>query len=207
MRLDDALDQLSEIHAHVLRGAVFRGYRSGPIAATALLALTAATVQSWLAPPTGTVSFAVAWLTVALASTAVCAFDLWVQARHVPARVWQRRTMPVLCQSLPALTVGGLLTWLFLDGPRAGLLPGLWSMLFGLAVFSARPYLPRAVGWVSAWYVLAGVVVLASNSGANVPSPWSMGVPFAVGQALLALVLKLGLERSPSPAIGEGGLS
>jgi hypothetical protein len=49
--------------------------------------------------------------------------------------------------------------------------------------------LPRAVAWAGAWYVAAGVVVLALSSQTQALSPWAMGVPFVVGQLLLAGIL------------------
>ena len=61
----------------------------------------------------------------------------------------RRRSRKVWAQLVPGLAAGLGLTWAI---DRAGedflpLLPGLWSMVFGLAIFSARPYLPAlAVG-------------------------------------------------------------
>ena len=49
--------------------------------------------------------------------------------------------------------------------------------------------LPRQMMWAAGWYFLAGAVSLVWMSEAKAFSPWSMGLPFGVGQVLVALVL------------------
>ena len=49
--------------------------------------------------------------------------------------------------------------------------------------------LPRTVALAGAWYVAAGVVVLALSSQTQTLSPWTMGLPFVIGQLLLAAIL------------------
>jgi hypothetical protein len=45
------------------------------------------------------------------------------------------------------------------------------------------------------WYLAAGLTCLAVGSGDWALSPWSMGVPFGVGQLLVAAVLQLGYRN------------
>ena len=61
----------------------------------------------------------------------------------------------------------------------------------GLGIFASVRSLPRAVAWAGAWYVAAGVVVLALSSQTQALSPWAMGLPFVIGQLLLAAILHL----------------
>ena len=61
-------------------------------------------------------------------------------------------------------------------------------------IFASRPYLPRTVGWVAAWYCLAGGVMLWLADG-GLPKGWGMGITFGVGQLAAAAVLHLNLER------------
>ena len=74
------------------------------------------------------------------------------------------------------------------------LLPGLWAMLFGVAAFGARPYLPRATGWVALYYMTAGAWLLWHAGGAP-PSAWAVGGTFGAGQLASAAVLYWNLER------------
>ena len=41
--------------------------------------------------------------------------------------------------------------------------PGLWALVFGLAVFASRPFLPRAVGWVGHAILVAASYILARD--------------------------------------------
>ena len=198
MELEKALSQISEIHAHVVRGELFRGYRSVPMAVTGLLAIAGAGLQEFAFQATDARGFALYWLAVAGVCGVVCAFDLWLQGRFLDSRTIRQRTLPVLAQYLPALVVGATVTWLLFDGPHAALLPGLWAIVHALGVFSSRPFLPRAVGWVTAFYLVAGVMLIRSAQAGEVLSPWAMGAAFGLGQACLAVVLHVNLERKPS---------
>jgi len=68
--------------------------------------------------------------------------------------------------------------------------------LFSLGVFASCRFLPRSMIVVAAWYLLAGLACLILQSGSKTFAPWSMGIPFGVGQLLVALVLQYGFERN-----------
>lgn len=195
MELQRALSQISEIHAQVQRSEVFRGYRAVPMAITAAVALTAATAQQLWLPAAGILGFTLFWTCVAAVCASVCGVDLWRRA-HVDDRL-RRRLLPVLAQFLPSFAAGVAVTVILLaTTPHdAGRLPGWWALLYGLGVFASRPYLHRATGWVGALYLSSGLLLLALSDPARVPSPWSVGVTFGVGQAALALVLYCAVER------------
>ena len=63
-------------------------------------------------------------------------------------------------------------------------------------VFASRPYLPRAIGWVALYYLIAGTVLLAKSADLASPSPWGMGVTFGFGQTVAGIVLYWDLERN-----------
>ncbi|OYZ91394.1 MAG: hypothetical protein B7X99_16240 [Rhizobiales bacterium 17-65-6] len=70
------------------------------------------------------------------------------------------------------------------------LLPGLWQILIALALFSAGTRLPASLRIAGVWYFLAGhgALILAHEAGL---SPWLMGLPFGLGELLVALCLYL----------------
>jgi hypothetical protein len=104
-------------------------------------------------------------------------------------------------QFLPCLAVGAVLTAAIAGaGEGLWLLPGLWQMLFGMGIFASRRLLPDAVLWPALFYLAAGAAVLVFARGAHALSPWAMGVPFAVGQAVTAAVLYFSLERHDGQA-------
>lgn len=205
-RLEDALDQLEAIHVQVARSELFRGYRPVPMALTGALALVAASLQ--VAVPSLRESpraFALWWVGVAAVAAVVCVLDLWRAVREHHADALRARTVPVLLQFVPSLGIGIALTVCWIDGPLASMLPALWTVVFGLGAFASRPFLPHAVGWVAAFYLAAGVAVLALDARPGlVPSAWSMGIPFGCGQLAMAFVLARGIPRGVRAPLDEG---
>jgi DNA-binding MarR family transcriptional regulator len=112
-------------------------------------------------------------------------------------------------QFLPSLLAGIAVTAALARPDRIAsgvvLLPGLWSLLYGLGTVASLPYLPRLAAAVAAWYLLASWLLLSFVEG-PVPSGWSVGLPFGVGQLLAAGVLyakaRLGLLVSLSARPG-----
>jgi hypothetical protein len=49
---------------------------------------------------------------------------------------------------------------------------------------------------VGVWYLVAGLTCLAVEGGPRTLSPWAMGIPFGIGQLLVAAVLQYGFEES-----------
>ena len=197
MELQKALSQISTIHAQVLRSEVFRGYRAVTMAATGGICLLAASMQATFMPAQDHVGFVLFWLLVASVCAGICATDLIMSTRHLAGRGLRQNTLMVVSQTLPALAVGAALTGILVYQSReqAVLLPGLWALVYSLGVFAARPYLPRAIGWVGAYYLAAGGYLLWIAEPSAVPSPWGMGMTFGFGQLGLAVVFYLNIER------------
>jgi hypothetical protein len=196
MRLDQALSQISEIHAHLARGEVYRGYRPIPVAFSGIAALAAAALQPAVIGASGAKGFVLFWLLVAALSGLVCGGAIAYNYLAREDEFQRRRTRKVVGQFVPSLAAGGLITAALVarGGGWTALLPGLWSTLFGLGVFSSRPYLPRDAGWVALFYLVAGALLLAA--GERALAPWGMGLTFGLGQIGAALVLYRDLERS-----------
>ena len=193
-----ALEQIAEIHGHLAKNEVYRGWRSIPVALSGAIGFAAAAYQSARPQPIEPVSFATFWLIVGSAAMLVgCSEILWHYARHAtPAERWRSRH--VIGQFLPALVAGALVTiaLLRLSPALATLLPGLWALLFGVGIFAARPYLPRASGVIASFYWAAGLTLLWTCRDVAALSPWMVGAPFGVGQCLSAGVLYWNLERT-----------
>jgi hypothetical protein len=97
-------------------------------------------------------------------------------------------------QFLPAIVAGLLLTVVLFQFTRDSLwmLPGLWQLIFSMGVFASCRFLPRQLFAVGVWYLATGLACLAFGSGERSFSPWLMGIPFGIGQLLVALVLQFG---------------
>jgi hypothetical protein len=192
-----ALEQIAEIHEHLAKGEIYRGWRSVPVACSGLVGLAAAGWQAANGPSSEPWSYTVYWLAVgSLALLVGCSEIGW----HYVARATQperRRSLQVVGQFLPALVAGALVTGALvrLNPSLATLFPGLWALFFGVGIFAARPYVPRASGWVALYYWTAGLIWLWLPAHGAVWSPWAVGGTFGIGQLFAAAVLYWNLER------------
>ncbi|MEZ5319774.1 MAG: hypothetical protein R2752_20400 [Vicinamibacterales bacterium] len=193
-----ALEQIEAIHDHLARGHIYRGWRPVPVAASGLVGLGAAAWQPAVQSAPDANAFAMFWLVAAAVAMAIgCAEIVWHYAWRARA-VDRRQTRFVLGQFLPALVAGLVASFALLSqpAPLVGLLPGLWALLFGVGIFAASPCLPRGSRGVALFYWTAGVGLLVAATGTRVPSPWSVGLTFGLGQLLAAAVLAVGRERT-----------
>lgn len=199
MEVRQALAQVSEIHAHLARTEVFRGYRSLTVGFSGLVGLTAAMVQAaWLPQPTDRVgAYLTLWIGAAAINLIVVGVEIWSRARVAGMALTRRTTIFAVEQFLPSLAAGGLLTLVIAQraSESVWMLPGLWALLFSLGIFASCRLLPRAVSIAGVWYLFGGILALAWGQGEAALSPWIMGITFGVGQLLTAVILHVTLER------------
>jgi len=198
MEYSKALAQISEIHAHLDRAEVYRGFRSLPIALSGAVGIIAAVVVQYTAAASDPFALVRYWMGVGACCAAIAGVESAVNYTRREDTFSRRRTRRTLGQFVPALAVGVALAVLL---PRAGerfvpLLPGLWALAFGLGLFAARPYLPRATGWIGVWYLAAGCLWVSLPLQGIQCFSWAVGGTFGAGQLLAALVLLRNVERS-----------
>ena len=141
------------------------------------------------------------WGGVAARAGFFALLDIALHVRRSPRPGAARLARNALLQFAPAVAAGAALAFALGSTASGVYLPGLWSIVFALGLGAARPQLPRGVSGVVAFHLLAGLLLLVRAEPGFVPSPWAMGGVFALGQALLALVLHADILRHP-----EGGL-
>jgi hypothetical protein len=201
-----ALAQIEAIHDQLAKGEVYRGWKSVPVATSGVIGVIAALWQSSVARPLDPVAFTIYWLTIAGVALSIgCIEVAWHYLTHATSTD-RRRARLVIGQFLPALVAGAIATGglLRLSPALATIFPGLWALLFGVGIFAARPYLPRASGYVGLYYWFAGLLLLLRAGGLDTLSPWAVGGTFGIGQTLAAAVLYFSLER-PAAAMFPAG--
>lgn len=207
MQLDEALRQISDIRQRMARSEVFRGYRSITVGFSGVAGVSAAILQpQWVASPQIELGrYLALWLGVAAASLAVVGTEICWRALRAGPGLARAHTLLAVEQFVPSLIVGGLLTLcISLGAPEAAwMLPGLWSLTFGLGVFASYRLLPPQVFWVASYYVLCGCGCLLLGRGENPLSPWQMGISFGGGQLLGAAILYWTLERNDGASPNE----
>jgi hypothetical protein len=201
--LEKALAEITMIRSQIARGTEFRGLGTATLAATGAIALLAAAAQAlWLKEPTRhAAAYLTLWLGVAAASITLIGVETMTRTARVHSGLAQEMILTAVEQFLPAAAAGALLTAvLFQVAPEVlWTLPGLWQIIFSLGIFASRRSLPPAIALAGVWYLATGLGCLALASGAQAFSPWAMGLPFGIGQALIAVIV----HRHDGEADGE----
>lgn len=195
--LQQALAEIHSIRNQLARGTEFRGYGPATIAITGILALLVAAVQvAWLTKhaKADLWIWLGVWTVTAAVSLLLTGTETFARARRVHVGLAKEMVQAAVEQFLPAMMVGFLLTVVMtrVAAQECWMLPGLWELIFSLGVFASCRFLPRQMFAVGVWYLAAGLFCLVTGSAARSLSPWTMGIPFGVGQLLVAAVLQFG---------------
>ncbi len=191
--LQRALSDIGAIRSQMARQERFRGYGPATVAVTAALALLAAALQAYFLPEASAepFGFVMLWSVAALLSVAITATEVVARARREHLGMAQEMVAAAAEQLLPAGAAGALLTlvlWRFAPA-EVWMLPGLWQIAFSLGIFASCRFLPKPVFAIGVWYLLTGLGCLALAQGDWALSPWTMALPFGIGQALVAIIL------------------
>jgi len=196
--LHQAMSEIRSIRVQVARDTEFRGYGPASIAFSGILALLVAAGQSlWMIDHRHDFAqYLEVWMCTAALAVALTSVETLVRARRVHSGFAREMVGSAAEQFLPAVVVGILLTVVLMrTAPReCWMLPGLWELMFSLGVFASCRFLPRQIFAVGVWYLAAGLYFLAAGGPDRPLSPWAMGIPFGVGQLLVAAVLRFGFE-------------
>lgn len=173
----DALEHLALIRHTLERSTAFTavsGWGYFGMGATALaasfLALRQPTTEAWLA----------VWLAEALVAITIGLVAMHWKASRQGTQVLSLPGRRLFVGLLPALFAGGVMTVALLRAEDARQIPGVWLLLYGVAVMQAGAFSVRAIPVMGAAFVLAGAIAL--------PLPWLWAnVMLAVGFGLIHL--------------------
>ena len=173
----DALDHLEVIRQTMERSATFTavsGWGYLGMGATALVAFFVAfrqpTTEAWIA----------VWLAEALIAVTIALVAMHWKATRLGTPILSMPGRRLFVGLLPALVAGGILTVALLraDDPRQ--IPGVWLLLYGVAVMQAGAFSVRTIPVMGAVFVLIGAIAL--------PLPWFWAnVMLAVGFGVVHL--------------------
>ncbi|WP_031549523.1 hypothetical protein [Parvularcula oceani] len=192
--VDRAIADIATIRGQIAAGTLFRGFGPLVTAATGGLALLLAAAQSvW--PGTlaaGPGAYFTAWIALAVICAALVGVEMWFLSRRHHRGLALAMMGNAVEHFLPAGAAGAAVMFVLhrFAPDTLWMLPGIWQVLLALALCSAARMLPPPALLVGAWYLAAGLIVLALAGTERSLDPWMMGLPFAVGQGLMALILK-----------------
>jgi hypothetical protein len=195
--LDRALSDILAIRSQIAAGTSFQGFGPTAMAATGGLALVTTVLQSIFGNAGDAGTFLAAWVATAVVAAALIGVETVARARRHHSGLADEMIYAAIENFLPAAAAGALL-WLVIlrfAPDAAWMIPGLWQILVGLGTFASARTLPRPVLYVAAWYFVAGMLVLILASDGHWLSPWTMGVPFIIGQFAMAAVLHTASEQ------------
>jgi hypothetical protein len=194
--LQRALADIGHIRSNLAAGTLFRGFGPSVMAATGVLALATAILQSLFVVRNDPDMFIVVWTAVAIVSAALIGTEMVARTRRHHGGLADAMLFNAVEHFLPVGAAGAMICLILLTfAPDAvWLLPGLWQVLLGVGLFVALRFLPRSIAFVAAWYFVAGAAVLIVACETRQLSPWMMGVPFGIGQILMAALLHMATE-------------
>lgn len=190
--IEHAMSQLAFIQDRFAASTRFRGLAPQAVGATAVLATAVAAAQSmWPTLGNDPASYVWTWIATAIAAAAIIGVEALERSRRLHAGMADAMLAGTLRLLLPFGAAGAVVTLVIARAAPelAWVLPGLWQMLVALIGFSSVGTLPRAMLWPAGWYFLCGTTTLLLGAHLRSLEPWTMGVPFGVGQGMAALVL------------------
>ena len=192
--LHRALYDIRSIRRQVADATEFHGYGPATMALTAAIAAAAALLQPVVLRTAAYPEHAclLLWIATAAVAVGVAAIGVLTRSRRMHSSLSDEMIRMAVQQFLPSV-VAGLLVTIVLAVSAHGvlwLLPGLWQVIFSLGIFASCRFLPRTMLAPACWYLGTGLACLTLGKERAL-EPWTMGVPFAVGQLLIAAVLQL----------------
>jgi len=192
--LHEALGDISSIRRQLAQTTEFRGYGPLTLTATGLLAVAAALAQAmWTPGPANHMAaYLCIWLGTAVIAAAVIGVEMYARTQRIHSGMADEMLRMAVEQFLPSGVVGGLLTIAIVRFVPASfwMLPGFWQVICGLGVFSSCRFLPHPMALAAAGYIVCGLTLIAL-ADSRALSPLAMGIPFAVGQVMVAAILLL----------------
>ena len=156
-----ALEHLQIIRQTMERSSAFTAVPGWGFCALGVTALIAAPIafrqqssEGWLA----------VWLAEALVAATIALATMHRKANRLGTELLSISGRRLFIGLLPALTAGGLLTIALMASGPVRLIPGVWLVLYGVAVMQAGAFSVRTVPAMGAAFVAIGALAL--------PLPW-----------------------------------
>ncbi len=180
-----ALEHLQVIRQTMERSSTFtavpgRGFCAMGFTAliAALIAYRQGSADGWLA----------VWLGEALVAVTIAMAAMHQKATRLGTEVLSISGRRLFIGLLPALAAGGLLTVALMGSGPLRLIPGVWLVLYGVAVMQAGAFSVRAVPAMGAAFVALGAIAL--------PVPWFWAnIVLAAGFGLLHIGFGIFIAR------------
>jgi len=141
-------------------------------------------------------AYLVIWISTAILSAGLIGVQTVTRTHRIHSGMADEMIRMAVEQFLPAAGAGVLMTIVLVRAVPSALwmLPGLWQVIFSLGVFSSCRFLSRPMLAAGVWYLLSGLTCIML-ADVRALSPWAMGIPYGVGQLLIAGILYFTVEE------------
>jgi hypothetical protein len=181
----DALEHLEVIRQTMERSTAFTAVSGWAYCAMGVTALVAApvamrqaTIEGWLA----------VWLAEAIIAVTLALVGMHWKASREGTPILSIPGRRLFVGLLPALFAGGVMMVALVRSGDTRQIPGVWLLLYGVAVMQAGAFSVRTIPVMGAVFVLLGAIAL--------PLPWFWtNVMLAVGFGLLHMVFGAYIAR------------
>lgn len=198
--VDKALADISEIRSQMAAGRMFRGFGPAVVALTGVFAVLLTFAQMiWPEALAATEPALLGWwVFAAVLSVIFIGIEMFALSRRHHGGLADSMITNAVQAFLPLGAVGAVIGFIILRNASglAWLLPGIWQLLIAVGIFSSLKFLPKLISIAAIWYFFAGTAVLLLGSLGQALTPLAMGLPFAVGQWIMAFILFKTLESS-----------
>ena len=163
----DALDQLQFIR-HTMESAT--SFTAVPGWGTVALGLTAIAAAFVAHSINSRVTWVLLWLGEALLAAVI---SLVAMVRKTGSLAKLAASIPARKCALslvPPLAAGGVLTLIMMEQQLYGILPGMWLMLYGVAVITGGAFSVRVIPVMGICFAVFGTIALA------LPANWANGI-------------------------------
>ena len=152
-----AIDDVRFIRATMERAASFTAVPGWGGVLMGVIALLAAPIAD---RATDRRSWLILWLGAALLALLVGASDMAQKARAERASLLRGPGWRFAMALVPPLAAGALLTFVLYRAGLCDFLPGIWLLVYGVAVVAAGTFSIRAVKWMGLSFMVAGAITL-----------------------------------------------
>lgn len=202
--IHDALAQVRELQKKILDKQRFKGYSGRARVIAGTVALIAVVFLSFFGYPETVKAHLVVWAVVFAVGFILNYGSLIHWFLFDPSVQRDFRKLRPTLEALPALFVGGALTFALVKAGQVQLLFGMWMSLFGVTSMASRHVLPRIYWVVGVFYLVCGAYFLLAPD-VTFLNPWPMGIVFFTGEWLGGIIFHFDdkLENSFKQAVSN----
>ncbi|HWY67818.1 MAG TPA: hypothetical protein VNX88_04085 [Terriglobales bacterium] len=163
----DALDQLQFIR-HTMESAT--SFTAVPGWGTVILGLTAVAAALVASSLDSRVTWVLLWLGEALLAAIISLVGMVKKTGSLAKLATSIPARKCALSLVPPLAAGGVLTLIMMEQHLYAILPGMWLMLYGVAVITGGAFSVRVVPVMGICFAVFGTIALA------LPASWANGI-------------------------------